>query len=48
MKVRSLSKYELIYGVAAERALVRLRTSFRHEQVHLCGLRAPLPRVRAQ
>jgi hypothetical protein len=40
-------QYELIYVVADERDLVRLRTNFRGEQVYLYRLRAPVENARA-
>jgi len=40
-------QYELIYVVADERDVVRVRTNFRGEHVYLYRLAAPLPEVRA-
>jgi hypothetical protein len=40
-------QYEIIYVVADERDVVRLRTNYRGEQVYLYRLALPLPQVRA-
>jgi hypothetical protein len=40
-------QYELIYVVADERDVVRLRTNYRGEQVYLYRLKTPLPQARA-
>lgn len=40
-------QYEIIYVVADERDLIRLRTNYRGEQVYLYRLNVPLPRARA-
>lgn len=40
-------QYELIYVVADERDVIRLRTNYRGEQVYLYHLSTPLPHVRA-
>ncbi len=40
-------QYELIYVVADERDLIRLRTNFRGEEVYLYRLAAPVERARA-
>jgi len=39
-------QYELYYVVADERDVVRLRTNYRHEEVHLYPLRTPVVRAR--
>ncbi len=39
-------QYELYYVVADERDVIRLRTNYRHEHVHLYQLRAPVARAR--
>jgi hypothetical protein len=39
-------QYELYYVVADERDVIRLRTNYRHETVHLYQLRAPIERAR--
>jgi Domain of unknown function (DUF4105) len=41
-------RYELIYVVADERDVVRLRTNYRGETVYLYRLRVPIERVRAR
>ena len=40
-------QYELIYVVADERDVIRLRTTYRNEQVYLYRLKTPLPQARA-
>jgi len=40
-------QYEIIYVVADERDVVRLRTNYRGEQVYLYRLNVPLPQARA-
>ena len=40
-------QYEIIYVVADERDIIRLRTNYRDEQVYLYRMRTPLPLVRA-
>jgi hypothetical protein len=39
-------QYELYYVVADERDVIRLRTNYRHENVHLYELRTPIDRAR--
>ncbi|HEY2386342.1 MAG TPA: DUF4105 domain-containing protein [Candidatus Binatia bacterium] len=39
-------QYELYYVVADERDVIRLRTNYRHETVHLYQLRTPIERAR--
>ena len=39
-------QYELYYVVADERDVIRLRTNYRHEEVHLYPLRTPVERAR--
>jgi hypothetical protein len=41
-------RYELIYIVADERDVIRLRTNCKHEDVYLYRLKLPLPEVRAR
>ena len=40
-------QYEIIYVVADERDVVRLRTNYRGEEVYLYRLKTPIPQVRA-
>lgn len=40
-------QYEIIYVVAEERDVVRLRTNYRGEEVYLYRLKTPLPQARA-
>jgi hypothetical protein len=40
-------QYEIVYVVADERDVVRLRTNYRGEEVYLYRLKTPIPQVRA-